>query len=203
MTRTFKTHNFVPTNPEKYIGSYPIVSRSSWEWDMMLMCDSLSTVLQWASEPVQIPYHDPVTGQQKVYVPDFLITFLRNREKVTQLIEIKPLKEALSEAAKSKNDIAMVARNRAKWEAAQAWCMRRGIEFEIKTEGEIFTGHPVYSKGKILTTAIAAVPKNIKPKVKKQRTRKAAPKAKKHSMKVPGVVKVSKLRRFKWPSTRK
>ena len=32
-------------------------------------------------------------------------------------------------------------KNDAKWGAAQAWAMRRGIEFLVMTEAELFAGH--------------------------------------------------------------
>lgn len=133
---------FTPQYPEKYKGEYPILSRSSWEWDFMVYCDQHPGVLEWASEPVQIPYRDPLTGNQKIYIPDFLITVVnKSRELKKKLIEIKPMHEQLSEHARNSADAALQARNRAKWGAAITWCARRGIEFDVMNEASMFNGH--------------------------------------------------------------
>lgn len=148
MAKRPQAKHFVPSNPEKYIGSYPIVSRSSWEWDFMMYCDHHPDVVEWVSEPKNfgsgrggIPYKDPITGNQKIYIPDFLVTILqRGGGRVTKLIEIKPMKETFSDHANSRGDAAMIARNEAKWRAARSWAGRRGIEFIIMTEAEIYSG---------------------------------------------------------------
>jgi len=133
---------YTPQHPEKYVGEYPIVSRSSWEEEFMKYCDMHPDVLEWASEPIQIPYHDPITGKQKIYIPDFLATMIdKQGELHKKLIEIKPLHEAYSEHARNTKDAAILARNQAKWTAAQGWAMRRGITFIIMTEADLFTGH--------------------------------------------------------------
>ena len=96
MARGTKTQ-FKPQNPEKYNGTYPIIARSSWELEFMNYCDMHPDVLQWSSEPVKIPYSNPVKDHksQSIYIPDFLVTFLtKDKQTVTKLIEIKPLHEA-------------------------------------------------------------------------------------------------------------
>ena len=195
MSRVIAKHNFLPMNPEKYVGAYPIVARSSWEWEIMNMCDKLSTILEWASEPHPIPYRDPVTNQQKVYIPDFLVTFLIGGEMVNQLIEIKPLKEAVVEAARGREDTALVARNNAKWEAAMAWCMRRGIEFRVMDETQLYSGQALSRKGTAISTWTPAQIK--KSQLKQQRTKVVKAVApKKHRMKVPGIRKLKGISRI-------
>lgn len=194
MSRVYKKHEFVPKNPQKYTGTYPIISRSSWEWDMMRLFDELSTVLSWASEPFPIPYRDPVTGNQKVYIPDFYVVFLENNEPVAKLIEIKPLKEAVTLAAKGREDAALVARNNAKWEAAMQWCVRHGAKFEVMDESRVFSGAPLSKGGTPIpswTPSVIRQAKNIqiKPRVAK------APKQAKTKGGIPKVGKVSKVRR--------
>lgn len=131
--------NYRPKHPEKYKGSYPIVSRSSWETSFMDFCDLNQNVLEWASEPLKIPYSDPITGTQKVYIPDFLLLVNDSRGfQRTLLIEIKPEHEALKEKARSAADEALIARNQAKWAAAAYWCQRRGIQFQVITEADMF-----------------------------------------------------------------
>ncbi len=131
---------FIPKNPEKYVGGHDPVYRSSWEHTFMLFCDNNPAVEQWASEAVKIPYRDPLTGKNTIYVPDFLIVYIdRNQKKHAELIEIKPNNQALREAVgKNPHNQAQYIKNLAKWEAAQAWCKGRGIQFRVVSERDIF-----------------------------------------------------------------
>jgi hypothetical protein len=96
-------------------------------------------VIQWGSECVRIPYMNPLTGRQTVYVPDFLIMYQTpTGGKRVELVEVKPKKEALMEAAKSKRDKAFVILNRAKWQAAASWSAKHGVHFRVITEEQIF-----------------------------------------------------------------
>ena len=70
-------------NPEKYTGSRSPIFRSGWEYTFMTFCDNNPSIQQWASEPVRIPYRDPLTGKQTVYVPDFLISYIDRNQKNT------------------------------------------------------------------------------------------------------------------------
>lgn len=129
-------------NIDKYEGNLPVIYRSTWEFEFMVYCDEHPNVIKWSSEPFKIPYSDPLTGKQRVYIPDFLITFLNsNKELITKLIEIKPIKEQLSDYAKNAEDALIQAKNRAKWGAAIAWCARRGIEFVVMNETNLFNGY--------------------------------------------------------------
>jgi hypothetical protein len=105
----------------------------------MRFCDTNDNILQWASESIQIPYRNPVTGKQSIYVPDFLITYrTRDNTMRAELIEIKPAgQSAITENMKSR-DRAVVAINYAKWEAATKWCKRNGLTFRVVTENDMF-----------------------------------------------------------------
>jgi hypothetical protein len=130
---------FIPRNPEKYVGIGRIKYRSGWEMTFMMFCDNNPKIVQWSSESVRIPYRNPLTGKQTVYVPDFLITYQNNGKLVAEMIEIKPKKQTMiTEKVKSARDRAAVAVNHAKWAAAQAWCSRMGIKFRVITEDDIF-----------------------------------------------------------------
>lgn len=131
---------FTPKNPEKYQGMGDPTYRSSWELTFMMFCDNNPAVLHWASESVKIPYRDPLTGKNTVYVPDFLIVYTdKNEKKHAELIEIKPNNQAVLEAVgKNKLNQAQYIRNVAKWEAAQAWCKKYGIKFRVISEKDIF-----------------------------------------------------------------
>ena len=68
--------------------------RSSWEYTFCTFCDNNPAVIQWASEAITIPYRNPVSGKNTVYVPDFLVVYEdKNQKKHTELIEIKPSTE--------------------------------------------------------------------------------------------------------------
>jgi hypothetical protein len=126
-------------NPEKYVGKKKPYYRSSWEFTFMNFCDNNPAVVNWASEAINIPYYNPVSGKQTIYVPDFLVVYVdKNQRKHTELIEIKPSKEATMESAKSYRDKLMVAINMAKWAAADSWCKANNIRFRVVTEFDIF-----------------------------------------------------------------
>jgi len=127
-------------NPKKYVGTKKPIYRSGWEHTFMLFCDNNPAIQEWASEPVQIPYRDPLTGKQTVYVPDFLIKYLdRNQKAHVEIVEIKPAKQQLLEkVGKNSYDQAQFVKNMAKWESATAWCKSRGIKFRVINETDIF-----------------------------------------------------------------
>ena len=106
----------------------------------MRFCDENPSVLQWASEAIHIPYKNPFTNKNTIYVPDFMIVYVnKNGEKFAELIEIKPTKQTTLEAAgKSMRDQAAAVLNMYKWQAAQAWCQQNGLRFRVVTEQDIF-----------------------------------------------------------------
>ncbi len=118
---------------------HPIICRSRWEMAFARFCDTNQDVLEWASEPWQIPYTNPIKKTQSVYIPDFLVAVRQQNGRIVKmLIEIKPAKEALKERANSAIDTAKVIENQAKWKAAEWWCQRRGLIFRIMTEHDLF-----------------------------------------------------------------
>jgi len=126
-------------NPDKYVGSGKPRYRSGWELSFMRFCDSNDAVLQWASEAVHIPYRNPFTNKNTIYVPDFMIMYVnKNGEKFGELIEIKPTKQTNLQEARSARDQAAAVLNMYKWQAAQAWCNQNGLRFRVVTENDIF-----------------------------------------------------------------
>jgi len=105
----------------------------------MRFLDNNDNVMQWASESIQIPYRNPVTGKQSIYVPDFLITYkTRQNTLIAELIEIKPKKQSVIESKMSNRDRMVVAINYAKWDQATKWCKRNGLKFRVITEEDMF-----------------------------------------------------------------
>jgi len=128
-------------NPEKYVGKKTPTYRSSWEMTFCTFCDNNPAVINWASEPFMIPYRNPFTGRNTIYVPDFMIVYVdKNQQKHAEVIEVKPRKEVTMENARSDRDRAFVALNMAKWTAARAWCAQQGLHFRIVTEEDIYAG---------------------------------------------------------------
>lgn len=135
----YSNGKFNPKNPEKYIGTFPITYRSSWELVFMNFCDGHEGIKQWASESIKIPYKNPITGRTTIYVPDFLINYHdRTGRQIVEVIEIKPLKQSIMEKARGQQAKLIVLQNKAKWHAATAWCKKHGMRFRVMTEQDMF-----------------------------------------------------------------
>ena len=136
----FAQGKFTMTQPEKYVGLKVPTYRSSWEWSFMRFCDTNPSIQKWASEAVKIPYRDPLTGKQTVYVPDFFIQYVDKMGKQhVELIEIKPASQSILErVGKNKYNQAQFVKNQAKWAAANIWCKQQGIKFRIVNENDLF-----------------------------------------------------------------
>lgn len=137
--RSYVQGKYTPVNPSKYVGTYPIIFRSSWEFKVMQFFDSNPNIMSWASETIKIPYQNPFTGKYTVYVPDFVVTYVDAKgNQKAEIIEVKPAKETFLEQAKSQKAKAAVALNTFKWTAAQAFAKQHGMTFRVMTEGNIF-----------------------------------------------------------------
>ena len=136
----FAQGRFEMKNPDKYVGKKIPLARSSWEFVFMRMLDEHPGVQSWASESIQIPYRDPLTGRSTIYVPDFFIVYVdKNGSKHAEVVEVKPSNHTLREAVgKSQYNQQQYVKNMAKWEAANSWCKQQGIRFRVITENDIF-----------------------------------------------------------------
>ena len=138
-TKKFHQGIFEPKNPAKYVGTYPISYRSSWELKFMNFCDSHPGIHQWASESIKIPYKHPLTGKNTIYVPDFLVQYVtRDGKNFVELVETKPLEQSEMEKAKTREAQRTVIFNRAKWMAANQFCQKNGMRFRVMTERDMF-----------------------------------------------------------------
>jgi len=140
-----KKHSiYEPLYPEKYIGKSLPIARSSYESTFCKWCDNNTGVVQWVSEPFAIPYFDPVKKKKRRYYPDFLIKVVNKTNKITTyVIEIKPYKEVMAPRKKGSQktkiyEATTYMTNVSKWKAASNWCTKKGWEFKILTENEIF-----------------------------------------------------------------
>lgn len=133
---------FIPRNSEKYIGRYPIITRSTWEYKFCQWLDANPDVLCWSSESVTVAYFDPVTRKRRRYYPDF---FMETVEGGKFIVEIKPHKETIPpkpNKRKSRKTIMTeernYARNQSKFRAAENFCKKMGYTFKVITEKELF-----------------------------------------------------------------
>lgn len=126
-------------NRDKYVGRGEPRYRSGWELSFMRFLDSNDHILQWASEPLAIPYRHPLTGKMTNYIPDFLITYRTKDNTIkAELIEIKPKKQSVIESKMSSKDRAIVAINYCKWDSASKWARNNGLTFRVLTESDMF-----------------------------------------------------------------
>jgi hypothetical protein len=140
MASKFARGKFTMSQPGKYVGTKMPTFRSSWEWSFMRFCDTNPSVQKWASEAISIPYRDPLTGRQTIYVPDFFIQYVdKNNKMHVELIEVKPASQHILErVGKNKYNQAQFVKNQAKWTAANAWCKQQGIKFRVLNENDLF-----------------------------------------------------------------
>jgi len=110
----------------------------------MVWCDKNTGILQWGSEEIIIPYKSPVDNKWHRYYPDFYIK-LRNKQGVIEkyLIEVKPKYQVNGPKPGQKktktyiNEVKTYAVNKAKWAAAEEFCLDRQWKFKIITENEL------------------------------------------------------------------
>lgn len=136
----FAQGKFNLKNPEKYVGNKTPTYRSGWEFAFMKFCDEHPAITKWASESIRIPYRNPLTGKQTIYVPDFFIAYSdKNGKQRVEVIEVKPENQTVKEKlGRSRYNQASWIVNQAKWEAARAWCKQNGLVFRIVGENDIF-----------------------------------------------------------------
>lgn len=142
---SYKQGYFKPVYPEKYIGSIPIIYRSSWERKFMIWCDTNPKIIKWSSESIEIKYFLKKDNSIHRYYPDFW--FMSQQEDGSTkkfLVEIKPKshlqkpewpKKQTQNAIKSFNFLAeQYLKNIDKYSAAKQYCQQQGWEFIIITE---------------------------------------------------------------------
>ena len=136
---------YKPTNSKKYRGDIDkIYYRSSWERRFMVYCDRNDKIIEWGSEEVIIPYRSPIDGKIHRYFPDFYIKVKQQNGSVKKmLIEIKPYNQCQPpqipkrKTPKFINEVRTWGINKAKWKAANEFCLDRQMEFKILTEHEL------------------------------------------------------------------
>ena len=136
--------NFKPSNRKKYLGNINrVVFRSLWERRFMIYCDNNPQVLKWSSEEIKIKYISPIDRKWHLYYPDFYIK-IRNQYKQLEhlIIEVKPKKYCKPpKEGKNKKTFLWESKNfvinKAKWDAANEFCVSKGWKFKILTEDQL------------------------------------------------------------------
>lgn len=132
-------------NISKYNGDpNNVIYRSSWELKFMKWCDTNTSVTEWGSEIVVIPYKSPIDLKIHRYFVDFFIKVKQADGKIVKyLIEIKPerfTKPPPIPQKKTKrfiNEVFQYGVNEAKWKSADEFCKDRGFKFLILTEKDL------------------------------------------------------------------
>jgi hypothetical protein len=146
----YKSGKFVPRNPDKYIGDiHNIIFRSSWEKRFCIYCDTNESILKWSSEPLKIPYYNPLDKKDHEYNVDFYMKTL-NVDGTEQewIIEIKPEKQTIKPVYEGNmttpklkaynRNMQIWITNQAKFKAANLWAEKRGFKFGIINEKFLF-----------------------------------------------------------------
>ena len=144
--RRKKINQYIPKNSTKYIGTYPVQPKSTWERKFCRWLDANPSVIKWSSENIYIQYYDPVQQKNRRYYPDFYMEVLGISGKLKRyIVEIKPQHETVlpvKTAKKSKKTMlyqeASYLTNQAKWKAARQYCNKLGYDFRIITERQLF-----------------------------------------------------------------
>ena len=135
-----------PKDPKKYVGNPTrIYYRSLWERKFMVYCDTNTSIIEWGSEEVIIPYVSPWDGRVHRYFPDFYIKVRQTDGKLKKfIIEIKPKNQCAppTKAPKRKTkkwygEVKRWGVNEAKWKSATKWCEANGMDFQILTEDHL------------------------------------------------------------------
>jgi len=135
-------YKWLPTNPNKYVGDVgEIWIRSSWEKKACIWFDTTDSILKWSSETVVIPYVCPTDNRPHRYFVDFAVQYKTKTGEIKRaLVEVKPHAQTIEpKAKKTQNkryitEVTTFVKNKAKWEAAEAWCKTNGFVFMILDE---------------------------------------------------------------------
>jgi len=143
-------------NPQKYNGTRPITTRSSWEASFIFKwLDVNDIIISWKSESTIISYVSPIDNKKHRYYMDFTIVAKTPSGQTKELwIEIKPWQQTQlpKEPKRKTNSYIYQLRtflvNQAKWETTrkiieEKKTQGKNIDFVVITEREC----PFFLKG--------------------------------------------------------
>jgi hypothetical protein len=136
---------FVPKNANKYLGDpTKIFYRSLWERRVMVYLDENTTIVEWSSEEIVIPYLSPIDNRVHRYFPDFFVR-VRNKAGLLEgiILEVKPAAQTVPPKVNKRvtkriiQEVMTYGVNEAKWKAAVEYCKDRNWKFKLVTEKEL------------------------------------------------------------------
>ena len=133
---------YIVENKEKFKGKANPIYRSSWESRFCHWLDFHPSVTNWCFECLVIPYFSVTDKKMHSYITDFCFQEIDTKgNKKRFVVEVKPEKQTQPpKQPKNKNGKAQIryiyechtyAKNRCKWEAADAYCQKQGYDFRI------------------------------------------------------------------------
>jgi hypothetical protein len=146
----YKSGLYEPINPEKYIGDvHNIICRSSWEFRFCKYCDHNDKILKWSSEPLQIPYYNPLDKKEHKYHVDFYMKVLKDNGTESEwIIEVKPEAQykkpeldgshTVSKLKAYNEKMQIWITNQSKFKAAKEWAEKRNYQFGVVDENFLF-----------------------------------------------------------------
>ena len=138
LKRDYRFHQgyYKPKYPSKYIGKEPPIYRSGIELKFFKFCDDSDNVIKWSSEPLGIPYFDPIANRHRKYYVDNFVEIKEGNVVKRYLIEIKAIKDTKKperKKGKKKSSLlfeeATFTTNMCKWISANQFCKDNKMEF--------------------------------------------------------------------------
>lgn len=136
MRKTYKG-KYKVKNIKKYKGDpTKVVYRSLWERQVFRWLESNSSIVEWNSEEIVIPYICATDRKPHRY---FMDVYFKTEDGRKYLIEIKPKAQTAPPQSKKKtkrflSEAVTYTKNISKWKAARSYAEDRGMKFEIWTE---------------------------------------------------------------------
>lgn len=133
---------FIPKNWQKcdnVLSMKPIIYRSSWELDVMNYFDQNDAFIRWSSELLSIRYKNLISNKMSLYYPDFFVQYIdKNGQLHTEVLEVKPRNQTVLKETRNGKDRLEFVKNLTKWEAAIKFCQKRGWQFRVLTQQDLY-----------------------------------------------------------------
>ena len=142
----YKTGIYYPVNPKKYIGNLKkLIYKSKLELLYFRFLDRNKNILEWSYETITVPYISELDGRRHKYIIDIYCKLITKDKKIKRkLIEIKPLIQTKIpiKGPKEKESsfvyrLKEFTRNKSKWEFAEKFAKKNGMDFHKLTERDI------------------------------------------------------------------
>lgn len=116
----------------KQTGDNPIIYRSGLELQFINYVECNSSIVAWASEPMEIKYVCRLDKREHRYYPDYII---ENKNGTKYIVEIKPYNQ--TKQPKSTDSLWLKeqwVKNCDKWKAAKTYADKHNMKFIVVTE---------------------------------------------------------------------